>query len=273
MAMYTMELRVYIEKFSQFDENLTNDERIEVGREKLFDFDYPIFDENYRSVFETNFIREFYMREIGFETEELFKHRLKTWLNIHMPYWNEMYESELLEFNPLINSQMTVAHELTKDKDKEDDRQINQTSKTAGEGSSNVSEDRNTTGERVDDSFTRRVRSDTPQSRLRLTSQDGRGVIEHASEIDEDKTNNKQNTRGQQSTNADVTEKSKVDSNANQSDTLNSKENEVEHFTLTKSGKIGVQSYGKLLRDYRTSLIRIDAMIHNEMQELFMLVY
>lgn len=36
-----MQLRTYIEKFSQYEDNLSLEERIEIGREKLFDFDYP----------------------------------------------------------------------------------------------------------------------------------------------------------------------------------------------------------------------------------------
>ena len=47
--------------FSQYEEDLTTAQKIEKGRTKLFDFNYPIFDENYRSVFETHFIRNFYI--------------------------------------------------------------------------------------------------------------------------------------------------------------------------------------------------------------------
>lgn len=110
MASYTMELREYIEMFSQDEENLSFNERIKIGRPKLFDFDYPIFDNDYKNVFETNFIKNFYMREIGFETEGLFKFRLETWLNINMPYFNKLFESELIKFDPLINENIKVNH-------------------------------------------------------------------------------------------------------------------------------------------------------------------
>jgi hypothetical protein len=64
---------------------------------------YPIFDTNYKAIFETHFIRNFYTREIGFETEGLFKFKLENWLSINMGYFNKMFESELLTFDPLIN--------------------------------------------------------------------------------------------------------------------------------------------------------------------------
>ena len=86
MASYTMPLRDYIEMWSQHIPDISTRERIEIGRKKLFDFPYPIFDEKYRKEFETKFIRNFYMKEIGFETEELFKFRLENWLTINMPY-------------------------------------------------------------------------------------------------------------------------------------------------------------------------------------------
>ena len=105
MSSYTMQLKTYIEQASQTSTLSTRD-KIEQGRTKLFDFEYPIFDETYKKVFETNFIRRFYMTEIGFETEGLFKFHLETWLLINMPYWNKMFESELLQFDPLTNAKM-----------------------------------------------------------------------------------------------------------------------------------------------------------------------
>jgi hypothetical protein len=71
MSSYTMQLREYIEQATQDIEEMSIKDRIEAGRPKLFDFSYPIFDTNYKAIFETHFIRNFYTREIGFETEGL----------------------------------------------------------------------------------------------------------------------------------------------------------------------------------------------------------
>jgi len=65
MASYTMQLRDIIDQ-TTMNQTLSTRDRIEQGRLKLFDFDYPLFDESYKKVWETNFIRKFYMREIGF---------------------------------------------------------------------------------------------------------------------------------------------------------------------------------------------------------------
>lgn len=74
---------------------------------KIFNFNYPLFSEEYREEFENKIIRHFYFREIGFETVGRFLFHLETKLNEIMPYYNKLYESTLLEFDPLINYQVT----------------------------------------------------------------------------------------------------------------------------------------------------------------------
>ena len=116
MATYTMPLKTIIEQPTQNRNDLTLKQRLEVGRVNLFkDMDYPIFNENYRSEFETKFIRYFYNKEIGFETESLFKFELETWLQINMPYYNQLFESELLEYDPLTNIAMQFDQDLKQD--------------------------------------------------------------------------------------------------------------------------------------------------------------
>ena len=116
MATYTMPLKTIIEQPTQYRDDLTLKQRLEVGRVNLFkDIDYPIFNENYRSEFETKFIRYFYNKEIGFETESLFKFELETWLQINMPYYNQLFESELLEYDPLTNIAMQFDQDLKQD--------------------------------------------------------------------------------------------------------------------------------------------------------------
>lgn len=76
-------------------------------RGRIFDFPYPIFDEAYRPVLEQKILKRYYTREIGEETVELWKLRLDTRLNEIMPYYNKLYASELIEFNPLYNTNYT----------------------------------------------------------------------------------------------------------------------------------------------------------------------
>lgn len=65
--------------------------------------DYPIFDEDYREILNNKIIEHFYFREIGFETFALFKRFLNRKMNEIMVYYNQMYKSQLIEFDPLVD--------------------------------------------------------------------------------------------------------------------------------------------------------------------------
>lgn len=361
MSSYTMQLRTLIEQPTQYETGLSAREKIEIGRTQLFDFDYPIFDVAYKKTFETNFIRKFYMREIGFETDGLFKFQLETWLLINMPYFNKMFESELIEFDPLVNSSVDVTHNKIGNKIQNDvvdgtknsignetknsiENQTstatgqsdslgseisnvveNQTSSTTGQSDSTGSSDTvasettsdTSTGSKTEDNFERDLKTNNPDTRLAITTNDGEGVIEYASSIEEETVNNSESTTNNSdgnrnttsgtdttdsaTTSSSLTADSTGDSSVNRTDanttsssgtidstgdttldrtvndttkdTLSSNINDVEDFIQHRAGKIGIQTYSEMVMKYRTSFLRIENEIHNEMQELFMLVY
>lgn len=296
MATYTMELRNYIEMWSQ-DEALPQRDVIEKGRKQLFDFPYPFFDEAYRSIFETNFIRTFYMKEIGFETEGLFKFQLETWLNVNMPYFNKLFESELFEYDPLTNSKMNVTHKKVTDTlENEEALRANQQQQTGtsqsdgtmsgtGKSTGTESQSGNTTTLKTDDDFNRELESNNPDSRLAITAYDGEGVIQYASNIKEKNSNNISNGSSNQHSNASSTVDNENENTSHEeaqmSNTTNGTQNEqvdktinnVEDFIQERIGKIGVQSYPEMIEKYRRSLLRIENDIFREMKQLFMMIY
>ena len=120
MSDFTTELRFICETYaglnSPTDPMYDIDEIIERARPKLFNFDYPIFDPAYKKDLESKIISHFYTREIGVETVGLFKHRLKNKMREIMPYYNQLYNSEKLVFDPFINTDYTDEnHTDTKD--------------------------------------------------------------------------------------------------------------------------------------------------------------
>lgn len=76
----------------------------------IFDFDYPIHNEQYRKTFEEHFIDNFYYDEIGLETVAKFKRRLKSKLNLIMPYWNKVLLADELEQRILDNYDVTETY-------------------------------------------------------------------------------------------------------------------------------------------------------------------
>ena len=110
MSHYTTELRFICEHLSGLDESkgYNNVENIiSSARTQIFDFNYPIFDNSYKSVLETKILKHYYTREICEETYGLWKLRLNTRLNEIMPYYNKLYNSELIEFDPLKDYDIT----------------------------------------------------------------------------------------------------------------------------------------------------------------------
>lgn len=106
MSKYTSELRFICENICGCTESQgvsKVDEIISKAAPLIFDFDYPIFDEDYKIPLEKKILRHYYLREIGFETVGVWKLKLNDKLNEIMPYFNQLYKSELLKFNPLID--------------------------------------------------------------------------------------------------------------------------------------------------------------------------
>lgn len=124
MGKYTTEVR-YICETSVSESVQGNgfnsvDEIISKSRANVFNFNYPIFDEAYRPVLETKILRHYYTREISEETVGLWKLRLSDKLNLIMPYYNQLYQSELIEFNPLYDVDLTTSHGGSKEGSKSD---------------------------------------------------------------------------------------------------------------------------------------------------------
>lgn len=104
MSKYTTQVRFICEQMAGLDESTGfNDvsEVIDAAIPKIFDFDWPIYDETHRQELERKFLMHYYTREIGFETYGLWKLKLNTKLNEIMPYFNELYASVQYLSNPM----------------------------------------------------------------------------------------------------------------------------------------------------------------------------
>lgn len=141
MANFTTEVRSICETLSGLSESKGYDsiaDIIENSRTRIFDFDYPIFDEEYRAVLETKILKHYYTREICAETYGRWKLFLDARMNEIMPYYNKLYESELLQYNPLMDVDYTRSGET----------ENNQTKSESGTTTSGFTED--TTGNVTD---------------------------------------------------------------------------------------------------------------------------
>lgn len=75
----------------------------------LFDFDYRVDDHFFKEELEQTIIEYFYFHEIGQETPEKFKYVFTAKYRRIIDYYNGLYNTTLLEYNPLINYKLTEA--------------------------------------------------------------------------------------------------------------------------------------------------------------------
>lgn len=101
MSKYTTEVRFICENaYNNENSGFTSiDTILNTVAPKIFNFDFPIFDEQYRIPLETKILRTYYTREICEETVGLWKLRLQNKLCNIMPYYNQLYESAKLKFD------------------------------------------------------------------------------------------------------------------------------------------------------------------------------
>lgn len=110
MSKYTTEVRYICETLAGLSESVGEDSVNNVVTKAaplIFDFDWPIFDEAYRLGLEKKILMAYYTREIGEETVGLWKLRLCSRLNMIMPKYNQLYESERLTFSPFYDTEYT----------------------------------------------------------------------------------------------------------------------------------------------------------------------
>lgn len=308
MAVYTTEVRTICEQFAGMTDRSGYgdiDKAISGSWDQIFSSEWDTYDPAYKPVLCRKILKHYWMREIGLETVGLFLHFLNTRMGEIMPYYNALYKSATLEFNPLHDYEMshtstkttngessneTVTEEnhtrsSTETTTSESEARLTESSQSSSQSSasSNLSSDDNSTTTSTNQNINKF--NDTPQGMLEnvisgayLTNAT---VDDGTSKVDE--TSGRTQTASEQSsggTNRD----SETDSTKSSSGSRNSQDtnatkgkvegatsaNTTEEYTLKVVGKTGGASYAKLLTEFRDTLLNIDAMIINELSDLFM---
>lgn len=195
MSKYTTEVRFICENAAGLAESVgytSVDDVLNKAIPMVFDFDFPIFDEAYRNVLCKKILKHYYTREICEETAGLWKFRLDTRMNEIMPYYNKLYQSELIEFNPMYDVNITrsgnkentakgnesvdssrngVGNSNTETTNKANNtnttkEEFESESNGTNEGTNKTTNQTSTTAESQDNKTERDLYSDTPQGAL-----------------------------------------------------------------------------------------------------------
>lgn len=243
MSIYTTQLRYICESLYGLKQSTgyTNIQDIINGAyPKIFDFDFPIYDEDYRPILCKKILKHYYTREISEETYGLWKLRFDATLNDIMPYYNKLYQVFASNFNPLSDTDYFNTHKLTK----------SENDKTQAKGKSKNEQNNTTT---ITGNTTNwDIYSDTPQGSL--INVENENYLTNARKI-KNTDDNKNMLEGNENTETDNT----IDR------VLNTTDDYVEHI----AGKRGGTSYGKMIEEYKNSLINIDLEIIDNLSPLF----
>lgn len=245
MSKYTMQLRYLCEMKAGLKES--SPDYISVinnSYDKIIHPQTALYDPAYAPVLYKKILSHYYFDEIAHETAAQFIMRLNTKLDEILPYYNQLYASAALKFNPLYDV------DYTRTGNREDNNTVNSTRTD------------NLTAERTDDlaSHSESVDwdtfSDTPEGSL--TGVDNNSYLTTARKLDSEADGT--NTGTQTMVNTGTQKNDDIIHNVNEY---------FEHVV----GKTGGADYSSLLLKFRDTFLNIDMMIINELKNLFMGVY
>lgn len=204
----------------------------------LFSFPYDFYEPQLKKQFENKFMDYYRYYEIGFETIERFQRQLMSKLNMIMPRYRQLYETELRakKIDFMMNKDYKEISERTLTSDNESI--LKSFSNT---NSSDISRGTNTTIGK--ESGLNNINAEINFDKLtRMASEEGQGEGTTESKSSDESTSNN-----------------------------NTKHFVTEKFETLGQGNIGVISASELLDKWRKTIINIDRMIIEECYDLFML--
>ena len=313
MSKYTTEVRYICESYAGLTESVgydSIDSVVELAIPKIFKMsEIPMFageTMEHRSLLYKKILLHYYTREIGYETVGLWKLKLNQRLMEIMPYYNQLYESELIKFDPLKNVDNTHTHEgAYNDDEKIDnvrDTTDNAVTHTAGETDSqeDVTLRHSKTTTKGNDTRTNDVNSngeawslfsDTPQGGINGIANASSGSVSDNSYLT-NATHNITTPDEQTVTNVygDITERYNADGDKRDttvqhtevdSTTTTDKTGKItddnarnkkgtDEYENKEVGKIGVETYSEMLNKYRDTFLNIDKMVIKDLESLFM---
>ena len=218
----------------------------------MFNFDYPFYvdDEEAKTKFEEKFMLYYWICEIGFETFARFQKALQARLTIKMPYYQQLYETELAcqDINFLLNKDLRET--FTREIDTENETTGTNSTQQTSTNESSLNQEGTSTNTHKESSISDGV----------STSSLVDGYLTGASS-----DNGSNSTTGTSNSSDNLTSEG----------TLSHSENgkTVEKTDLLSQGNIGITSSAELLQKWREVLINIDEIIIEDCRDLFMRIY
>lgn len=255
MSKYTTEVRFICESKSGLEVSGGSDDVDNIianSWNKIFTSKAPFFDEEYRSVLCQKILKHYYLREICCETVGIWLLWMNTRLEEIMPYYNQLYESAKIEFNPMHDVNLTREHKRTENETASGNRDTTNNSET------NITNNGTTNRTTSSDENKKDLYSDTPQGAL--TGVESETYLTNARKITD-------SVNGSDIANVNNTEKNESNSTGKEETTSNV--DTTEDYLETLVGKQGTESFSSLLNKFRETFLNIDMQVIEEFSDLF----
>ena len=276
MSKYTTEVRFICENKAGLSESAgcdNVDDIISKSWDKIFTSKAIFFDESYRAILCQKILKHYYLREIGSETVGIWKLWMNTRLEEIMPFYNQLYKSALIEFNPLYDVDLKRTHNRKIDSSKQDDG--TSTSVSSGENSESGTSSGTSSGTESNTSSgssnntKKDLYSDTPQGSI--TGLENENYLTNARKITDSGSTSGSisgSTKGDSSVEYSSSGSNKTTVNGETSNTGTA--NSLEDYVENVSGKQGSESYSSMLLKFRETFLNIDMQVIEEFSDLFM---
>lgn len=311
MGKYTTEVRYICETYAGLEESadyLSIDEVIDNSYLKIFNNDkIPMYKNEtaaHRAGLLKKILLHYYTREIGYETVGLWKLKLNQKMIEIMPYYNQLYESAELEFDPFKNVDVTRTHEgeynddekVDNQRDTESHRGIHTTQESDTKEDITLRHSKTTTegndvrtNDVVENGNSWVLFSDTPQGGIdginaaasdlagngyltnatrTITTPDEQSITQTHGDIVETYNaggDKKDTTEGH----AEVETQSVENANGKITDDNTKNNKGTDEYENKDIGKIGTETYSEMLKKYRDTFLNIDLMVIRELDKLF----
>lgn len=210
----------------------------------LTEKDYPIYDESHRSDLNQRILEHYWNYEIGSETFEMFRFSLNRKMRELMPYYNQLYLSQKLKFDPLVTVDQTerVASRDTTNSTVQSDTETHSAQAGVNDTTSSA------------DTSSRAVASETPQMML---AGDG------------DYATSATDTHSLTGT----TTKAESTSDTSESGKSTTSQQGVADGTVERSMTGRAESAAVLIQEWRAAMLNIDMMVIEALSPLFMSIW
>ena len=233
-------------------------------------YEFYLDDAQARKAFEDKFIKHYYYREIGFESPFMFIQKLESHLLLNMPYWKQLYQTELesRDINFLLNKDLleTVTHSVTESGTNTQTGTNEQTgtSEQTGENKSSATNETKSTETGVTSGKQSSLADGVAQASL------GDGYLTGVNAMDTDNEATSNSTQSSSDT-QNISQSQSVTQTQNINGTNTKTVSETNE--LVSKGNIGITSSAQLLKEWRDVLINMDKIIIESCEDLFMKIY